>query len=410
MDVQEINELVKNIVTNLANNQLIAFSALMLPITAEITYGIGKRFRLQRKNKIENCKVIYESPALKTNRKKKNGENLNEIKDLIAEALTTLSQEVSAESMQIIKKNLTSLSSDSNLIKSLYLTHKKASGAYFNSIHHITINQKYYKKDVLSHELMHAASSFDYNDKRGTGFHQKIGVGINEGYTDLISQRYFCKDINTAEIEGGYPYNKVVSEIVETIIGKQKMLDLYFHGNLKGLVEELSKYQSEDKVKQFILDLDTINNTHIQSKFEYMTTSDIQTTLFNRISIFLYDAFSAKNDKNKDFKSYLQESKNFLELLQNLNVERQKIIQRKSQSEINRIINKVINTKKGKDNGNNQSPNEELLNKTTATKISKPKTLTRKKDGFISILTITLLLGIIIIISITISYSILKVS
>lgn len=406
MDVQEINELVKNIVTNLANNQLIVFSALILPITAEITHGIGKRFKLQRKNKIENCKVIYESPALKTNRKKKSNENLSEIKDLIAEALTTLSQEVSAESMQIIKKNLTSISSDSNFIKSLYLTHRKAGGVYFDSIHHITINQKYYKKDVLSHELMHAASSFDYNDKRGTGFHQKIGVGINEGYTDLISQRYFCKDINTAEIEGGYPYNKVVSEIVETIIGKRKMLDLYFHGNLKGLVEELSKYQSEDKVKQFILDLDTINNTYIQNKFEHMTTSDIQTTSFNRISIFLYDTFSAKNDKNKDFKSYLQESKNFLELFQKLNVERQKIIQRNNQSKISRIINKVINTNKS----NTQDSTEESSNKTDATKISKPKTLTRKKGGFINILTITLLLGVIITISITISYLILKVS
>ena len=78
---------------------------------------------------------------------------------------------------------------------------------------------------------MYAASGYSCDDKLISGFGQSlsnkisIGVGITEGYTDLIFQRYFCEEILE---KIGYRYHKIVSKLTEFIIGKEKMQDLYF--------------------------------------------------------------------------------------------------------------------------------------------------------------------------------------
>ena len=92
-------------------------------------------------------------------------------------------------------------------------------------------------EDYIDHELLHASTSvFDKKNKTAyCGFHLKndtvdIGVGINEGYTQVL--------------------------------GESEMLKLYSSYNLDGLISELSKYFYKDKVVKFIEDLDIACNSH----------------------------------------------------------------------------------------------------------------------------------------------------
>ncbi|MGM9882510.1 MAG: hypothetical protein ACI31S_06715 [Bacilli bacterium] len=260
--IKSIQEITKNpyVITSLYS--AITYSAVI------VSGKLAMSYKLKKENKVENCKVIYETDALKVIRKERTNSMQKELEDLIYEGLMRLSFDISPESMQIIIKNLTSMIDKSNYMNSIRQCFFGTCGMYFPSDHSIRINKLSFlntnlqknsalKKQIISHELMHAASGYKYKKILASGFAQSSSIddGINEGYTDLISQRYFCKEIQETV---GYCYHKAVSEITEFIIGKQKMLDLYFHSDLKGLIGELSKYQSEEKVKLFILDLDTI--------------------------------------------------------------------------------------------------------------------------------------------------------
>lgn len=378
MSSEELIKLVQEIATN---PHIIATmcSAIMV-----YTSGVATSYyKLKRDNKIENCKTIYEPNALKTIRKKRINPVQEELEDLIYEILTKLSFEVSPESMQIIKNNLMSVNDKSNYFDSLQQKYFESLGTYSGD-HNIRVNKLFFlkansslRRQIISHELMHAASGYKYQNISGAGFCQSngIGRGINEGYTDLISQRYFSQEIQ----ETSYTYHKIISAITELVIGKQKMLDLYFHGNLKGLITELSKYQPEEKATQFILDLDTILGL---KKNKYLKADDMLITLLNRVSIFLYDSFSNKMNQNKkynDMHTYLNESKNFLELFSNMENEQHKLLNNK--------------------NKNNFPSN------------NKPKTLIRKNpNGYIDTIIITIVLIGITSLSILFSYLILKAS
>ena len=91
--------------------------------------------------------------------------------------------------------------------------------------------EKEESKKILYHELLHALTSFKCKNLLISGFHHKnIGQGINEGYTDLITNRLL--NISEYDYKIGYPYESIVSNIVEFIIGKEKMYSLYFNGDL----------------------------------------------------------------------------------------------------------------------------------------------------------------------------------
>ncbi len=112
--------------------------------------------------------------------------------------------------------------------------------------------------NTIMHELFHMASS--YRDQENgisySGFHQKgkginLGNGINEGYTELLANRYSnIVDSNC------YIFETETAKILEKIIGKDLMQSLYLQANLKGLITELSKYQTEEKIRQFMQNLD----------------------------------------------------------------------------------------------------------------------------------------------------------
>ncbi len=94
----------------------------------------------------------------------------------------------------------------------------------------------------IYHELFHMSSSVVKEKKKYSGFHQtdfktNLGREINEGYTELLTNRYF-PSLNLSSI--AYQYEAFVAERLEQIVGREKMQSLYLNANLKGLIDELS--------------------------------------------------------------------------------------------------------------------------------------------------------------------------
>ena len=113
-------------------------------------------------------------------------------------------------------------------------------------------------RDTLFHELLHVAST--NVNKKYSGFdHQvnitgtkKIGRGINEGYTEYLLLKYFTPN---------HTYNYYNEEVritkeLEKIIGKEKMIDYYFTGNLYKLIKDLSKNNEYSQIIDLIKDID----------------------------------------------------------------------------------------------------------------------------------------------------------
>lgn len=291
-------------------------------------------YKLLKNGSFRDYKVLKKPEIYKTVRKKNYNSNMTkEMQEIINKIYASFESVISNESMQIIKRNIESIKVNSDWIKSLNLCFKGAGGAY-NPLSH-SIKENYFLtklnitnyidgknlfQKIISHELMHAASSFKNGRQIITGFCQcyikpfmsVIGVGLNEGYTEVLSNRYIIdKNLIVNGKDTGYKYERAVAELVELIVGKDKMINMYFHGDLEGLINELSKYQNEMLVKEFILDLDTITKTYRDKTI--IEKTNMINNLYNKINTFLYYSFSNKMN-NSGTKEYLEESRKFLEL------------------------------------------------------------------------------------------------
>ena len=106
----------------------------------------------------------------------------------------------------------------------------------------------------IYHELFHLSSSIIQDKTTFSGFSQDaFGKGLNEGYTQLLTERYFAKE---SVIDSSYPIQKRIVQVLEIIVGKDEMEQLYMQANLKGLVDFLSKYATEKEILSFISNVD----------------------------------------------------------------------------------------------------------------------------------------------------------
>lgn len=110
------------------------------------------------------------------------------------------------------------------------------------------------KIDTLYHELFHMSTAKREKNVLFTGFRTVdvnnnigFGEGINEGYTQILAERYF--DNST---KGNYNIFVYIMLLVERIVGKEKMQSLYMQSSLYGLIDELKKYASFEDISRFI--------------------------------------------------------------------------------------------------------------------------------------------------------------
>lgn len=163
-----------------------------------------------------------------------------------------------------------------NLLNSFYLDF--VGGSYSLANNTISVNFRFLIsniKMVLYHELFHLASSKNLGNIKYSGFlfkdkekKQSVGLGLNEGYTELLAARYilhnnssllanmleslrkeiiiilfgeknFQKYFVFPKYKHDYHYHVFIAEKLEQIVGKEKMQSLYLNANLKDLIDEL---------------------------------------------------------------------------------------------------------------------------------------------------------------------------
>lgn len=165
----------------------------------------------------------------------------------------------------------------------------------------------------IYHELLHCATKTTHNEITLVGFSQsrngiEIGRGINEGYTALLEKRYF-------NVKSKYEMEKYIASLLEKIIGKEKMENLYFNADLDNVIEELKKFISEEDAIIFITYLDEISN-----KLKFSKPIEDVNKKISFISKFLISCYSKKIyklyvDNLISFDDFKRENSNFINLL-----------------------------------------------------------------------------------------------
>lgn len=169
----------------------------------------------------------------------------------------------------------------------------------------------------LYHELFHMASTIkSWNKKIAfSGFSQvrtddSIGVALDDGYTEILLYRYFNLDKEYMS----YDYEVLIVSMLEDIISKDKMTELYFTANLHDFVIELEKYNSRDNIIKFIYDLDSLyvleDHTKIYRKdiicYHNEIINFIMNTYRNKLKIDLYNNYINFDEYNSRLNNWME--------------------------------------------------------------------------------------------------------
>ena len=139
------------------------------------------------------------------------------------------------------------------------------------------------EEDIATHELLHMSTTYKKGIITLCGFYQaiggkhQIGVGLNEGYTEILNERYFSNLFPTAS----YINQKHLALGIEEIVGKETMEKLYFDANLAGLIDELSKYVSKEEAVTLIREID---EDHMNEKKDFAEYYKKAINLRNKIA------------------------------------------------------------------------------------------------------------------------------
>ena len=130
------------------------------------------------------------------------------------------------------------------------------SEAYYNDL-----NNKIYAgkriEDSIYHELFHVFTTYKENIfSTVSGFnyiniHTDIARRLNEGYTDLLANRYFDSVVS-------YMIEANIARKTELILGEENMQDLYASNNLYAIIKYLSKFSSDEEAIAFINSVDKL--------------------------------------------------------------------------------------------------------------------------------------------------------
>jgi hypothetical protein len=160
-------------------------------------------------------------------------------------------------------------------VKDIILDGTTNRGEYYVKGNKITLKKEMNEiRRVIFHELLHLASAF-YDKKRDITFcgfsqdnlktKQSIGHGLNEGYTEYLTTKYF----NNGDPSGAaYSFEISIVQKLEKIIGSDVMEKLFFNADLNGLVEKLKEYAPVEEIYDFIAKLDLYEKYNSKTKRE----------------------------------------------------------------------------------------------------------------------------------------------
>lgn len=198
---------------------------------------------------------------------------LNEIKDLTNFKISCISSDFNSNKslssfshylnnfIDVMRKNFSpeDLANLYNNIVNLSVEFFSGQGGYYNIKQNKIKLSKNKIGEFIYHELFHVSSN-NVNVKNNTsGFmysceNYDIGYGINEGYTELLTNRYF--DLSDKTV---YLTEQKISKCLEYIIGQQKMQSLYLNSDLYNFINILKKYYTDEEIEKFIVKVDFLS-------------------------------------------------------------------------------------------------------------------------------------------------------
>ena len=190
--------------------------------------------------------------------------------------------------------NLTNLYNNINslIVNDVSLTNK--GGRYNSKDNTIDVDNKY----SIYHELFHMASSTFVDNINYSGFHQSsnyykmdIGRGLNEGYTEILTHRYFGDKIQGKY--GAYLNEIKIAHNLEKIIEQEKMEMIYLNSDLNALIDELKKYSSEEEILNFITMVDFFSQ-YMGRKVQLLFKENMIKYSYKSIVEFLIKTYSIK--------------------------------------------------------------------------------------------------------------------
>ena len=260
-------------------------------ITVSQKYCYDSYFSKYRtKNEVDCIKVIRNKKIDNSKFQDKINEFIEVFHDNFPSTLSDRLEE-NLNTIKVIKKS------------KLFRKKKDVVGTYSSNTNEIIL----YEDDSLDHELFHMSSSlitpkpnkllenYDFIGFRD-GFK---GKGLNEGYTQLLSERFF-------DTEKTYIRLVEVVKVLEYIIGKDIMQECYFDTGLKGLIDELIKYFEPEEynyIDSFIMHTNKLADKIFIREADYSIVQ-IYGMLFNLYSKKLIKEI---NENNKDINTELAE-------------------------------------------------------------------------------------------------------
>ncbi len=224
-------------------------------------------------------------------------------KEVLKPLIEVLKNNVSTNDLANVYENMKTLL----VIKEKYSIFNSVLGTYGPMENILT----YSKQNALSHEFIHMASSeYDLNtDISYCGFSQyltdtaHIGYSLNEGYTELLNNRYYLKNQKPKK----YKSLSEIALLMEKIITEEEMIHLFFSHNLPGLIEKLSNYTDEENATNLIFNIDKYETFYNAfSPFAIIFLAKIEFTLYN-----LYCEKTNDPVKIKEFENIINQNKLF---------------------------------------------------------------------------------------------------
>lgn len=256
-------------------------------------------YSLQKNKKPKNISEVVLPPEINKQslliNHKTNNDLAEEYKNIVVSFQKKLSSIFSEEDLSIFYNNLVSLKIFENSKKISHIPFgNNILGEYDSDKNSITFSKD---SDIstIYHELFHVASSVNDDTNYYSGFRINskknsliIGRGINEGYTELLTERYFINGESRR-----YFYSKNIVKFLEIIVGKEKMEKLYLCANLYGLINELKKYSTDNDIMKFINNMDFLL-TYMYSKEWIPTKEQSIKNCLKEINTFLIYCYANK--------------------------------------------------------------------------------------------------------------------
>ena len=300
-----------------------AFNSLPFYLTAALNGGIFITYiskqlisssKIRKENKLRHLKLYRSIGEIKETNKEKNNDELTkltkllfkindrkdylniikeiEIPEELKEIVNTFVQNIDEENLKYCVQNLKTVKIEKkNIIKEIkkYLSNLEKStinsGLYYTNTNNIDIFIN--SKSVLSHEFIHMCTNNGINCgfHLNTRFNEKIGMGLNEGYTELLNTRIFKYE------HYGYHKNVGIVKLLETFFDNPKDFEnAFFHNDLDTVILQFCKYGTKEEFFNLLEKLDNFATGPIPLK---------DFAQYHKLQFELYEIIKRSNDPIK---------------------------------------------------------------------------------------------------------------